>query len=205
MCNRYSLSKKHERIIEREFGSVEFYFMERFNIAPTQMAQIILLREGKLECVPMKWGWTTRARMLANARSETAQENLFKDALAQRRCLVPSDGFYEWRSGKPPQPYRIVMASRAIFWMAGLWQKDEFVILTCPARGYVRSLHDRMPVIVPETQIGNWLRGGDSRAALENGVYEPLEGYPVTTQMNNARFESPECIAPIEIGQKELF
>lgn len=210
MCNRYSLSKKQERIITREYGSVEFYFMQRFNIAPTQKAQVITVENDKLVSREMKWGWTTKFGLMTNARAETAHENMFKEALAGRRCLVPADGFYEWKHGKPAQPYRFVLPSRAVFFMAGLWQGEEFTILTTDARGLTRSFHDRMPVILPETEIEPWLKEPAEKISGPNGIAaralsEPLEAYPVTTQMSNPRFESPDCIKPIQIAQRELF
>jgi putative SOS response-associated peptidase YedK len=68
MCNRYSLSKKQERIITREYGSVEFYFMQRFNIAPTQKVQLIVVENCKLVSREIKWGWTTKFGLMTNAR-----------------------------------------------------------------------------------------------------------------------------------------
>lgn len=224
MCNRYSLSKKQERIITREHGSVEFYFMQRFNIAPTQRAQVVVIENGKLVGREMIWGWTSQFGLLTNAQSETAHEKIFKDALAERRCLVPADGFFEWKTGKPAQPYRFVLPSRAVFWMAGLWRETpakkgsgassishaEFTILTTAARGIVRSFHDRMPVILPEAELGSWLAAPIDGVIGPNGIlarslFETLEAYPVTTKMSNPRFESPEAIEPIRVAQGELF
>ncbi len=210
MCNRYSLTKKQERIITREYGSVEFYFMQRFNIAPTQKAQVVVVENGKLVCREMKWGWTSKFGPMTNAKAETAHEKLFKEALAERRCLVPTDGFYEWKQGKPAQPYRFVLPSRGVFWMAGLGREDEFTILTTAARGLVRSFHERMPLILAESELESWLADPLERiiqpnGILAHGISELFEAYPVTTEMSNPRFESPECIEPIEIAQKELF
>lgn len=256
MCNRYSLSKKQERIITREHGSVEFYFMQRFNIAPTQMAQVLVLENGRLLVREMRWGWSTRVGLLTNAQSETAHEKLFKEALIGHRCLVPADGSYEWKAGKPAQPFRFVLPSGAVFWMAGLWRKSaagknssqdqvnqpklsawhasvlgeragvsdrapredpvpqnspaEFTILTATGRGLVRSFHDRMPVILPESELETWLADPVDRligpdGLLSRGLFKRVEAYPVTTQMSNPRFESPQAIEPIRIAQGELF
>jgi putative SOS response-associated peptidase YedK len=209
MCNRYSLTKKQERIITREHGSVEFFFMQRFNIAPTQNAQVVVMENGKLVARELKWGWETKFGLMTNVKSETAHQK-FKDAMEKRRCVVPTDGFYEWKKVKPAQPYRFVLPSRAVFWMAGLWQDEEFAIVTTAAAGIVRSFHDRMPVVLPESRIQAWLTEPLESVSCPNGILasvlaEPLEAYPVTTKMSNPRFDSAECVEPIVIAQGELF
>jgi putative SOS response-associated peptidase YedK len=98
MCNRYALTKKQERIITREYGSLELYFMERFNIAPTQSASVVLVENEKLVTREMRWGlkvkWTKAP--LLNAQRESLEKPVFRATFEAHRCLVPASGFYEW-------------------------------------------------------------------------------------------------------------
>lgn len=98
MCNRYSLTKKQERLIVREYESLDLYFTERFNIAPTQSAPVVLVEEGKLVHRDMKWGFAPKwsKAPITNAQFETLDKKAtFKEAFQTRRCLVPATGFYE--------------------------------------------------------------------------------------------------------------
>jgi hypothetical protein len=101
--------------------------------------------------LPQGWrrGFICSGQPVTNARSETAQEKrMFRDAWRGRHCVVPCDGFYEWKDtpdGK--QPYRFVYSTRELYWFAGLWSDNRFTILTRPARGAVANMHDRMPAI----------------------------------------------------------
>src|SRR5215469_13604864 len=210
MCNRYSLSKKQERVITREYGSIEFYFMERFNIAPTEFAQVIVVENGKLVCREMKWGIQTRFGMLTNTRAESTDKKTFKESFEHCRCLVPATGFYEWKKGKPAQPYFIVRASRDVFFFAGLYKDDEFSIITKPSASFVRSIHDRMPIILAESQFDWWLTSPFDVIAgpggiVAQGVSETtLEAYPITTKMTNPRFKYHESVEPIALTQMDF-
>jgi putative SOS response-associated peptidase YedK len=210
MCNRYSLGKKQERIITREYGSVEFYFAERFNIAPTEFAQIILVEGGKLVCREMNWGIQTRFGMFTNIQAESTHKKTLKELFENRRCLVPASGFYEWKSGKPAQPYFITRATRNTFYFAGLYQDNQFSIITKPSSSFVRSLHDRMSIIMAESQIDWWLTSpfqavDGTGGILAQGVSElTLKPYPVTTQMTNPRFKEPATIKPVSLTRAEF-
>src|ERR1039458_3366731 len=99
MCNRYSLSKRQERIMSRQFGALELDLRPRYNVAPTQLAPVVVVDGGHLACREMQWGfkpvWSKVP--VTNAQFETLEQKpTFKDAFASRRCLGPADGFYEW-------------------------------------------------------------------------------------------------------------
>ncbi|MGH7941743.1 MAG: SOS response-associated peptidase [Limisphaerales bacterium] len=210
MCNRYSLSKRQERIITREYGSIEFYFMEHFNIAPTEFAQVIVVENGTLVCRRMKWGIQTSFGMLTNTRAESTDKKTFKESFEKCRCLVPATGFYEWKSGKPAQPYFIARATRNLFFFAGIFKENEFSIITKPAASFVRSIHDRMPIILGARQIDWWLTApveviADPGGIAAQGVSETtLEAYPVTTKMTDPRFKGHESIEPIKLTQMDF-
>ncbi|MSW93550.1 MAG: SOS response-associated peptidase [Actinobacteria bacterium] len=155
---------------------------------------------------------------MTNARSETvASKPSFKKAFASQRCLVPADGYYEWytstevtSSGRPAKlPFFIHAADGATLAMAGLyewWRSPEgswlltCCVLTKQATQGLIQIHDRMPVMVPQARWNWWL---DSALQIEiapllDPRLVPLEAYPVSTAVNNARNSGPELMAPIQ-------
>lgn len=199
----------------------------RYNVAPTQSAAVVRLDEsGVRELSMLRWGllpsWAKDASMAAkmiNARSETvADKPSFREAFRKRRCLIPADGFYEWRmeDGRK-QPFRIGMKGGAPFAFAGLWERwcatvastgiaegetvETFTIITSPANDKLRPIHARMPVILPPETFDRWLDAANDAAGLLSllGPYpaEPMAFYRVGTAVNNARNDDPSCIAPL--------
>ena len=148
--------------------------------------------------------------LLINARAETAATlPAFRDAWRGRRCLVPADGFYEWGAGaRGRAPHHIRFRDRRLFALAGLWSPhdggggpplDGFTVLTCPPSDLVRPLHDRMPVILPPEAWDEWLAGSDLAALgklLVPWEGPEMESVPVSSYVNRAGNEGPECVAP---------
>ncbi|HET8647235.1 MAG TPA: SOS response-associated peptidase, partial [Vicinamibacteria bacterium] len=149
--------------------------------------------------------------LLINARAETvASRPAFRDAFASRRCLVPADGFFEWkRLGSTRQPYRICRPDRRPFAFAGLWQPAEdgpgetcgtCAILTTVPNELVRGIHDRMPVILAPRQFDLWLAPGSPRSALTELLRPAPEGeltaYPVSPRVNRTANDDPSCLEP---------
>lgn len=206
MCTRYSLAKTQGRITSPRFGAVEFDFNPRYNISPGQSAPVVLLENEKLVCREMKWGWTTPSGVLAAAPAEDARK--FRDAFASRRCLVPADGFYEWKDRK--HPYRIVRPTRNLFWFAGLWEKESFTILTSAATGFVEHIHDREPDMIPESQVDWWFTAPATALWADHGITAmgvsnaPLEAYPVTPELTDPQFESPAGIEPVPVHKDPI-
>src|SRR5262245_13513854 len=182
MCGRYRLTAK-ERWLSSYFNidSEDIAWAARWNIAPTQDVAVIRQdpKEPKRRFTLMRWGlipyWAKDPSMGAraiNAVSETAAEKpAFRDAMRQRRCLVPADGFYEWkRTGpKTKQAYNIGLKDDALFAFAGLWErwKDPqgqiirtCTILTTQANALLAGVHDRMPVILHPDDYDLWLDPG---------------------------------------------
>src|SRR5436309_2363381 len=132
MCNRYSQTKDRIKLQTEMFSIVATESAKRFNIAPTQSAPVALLKDGALSLQELRWGFEGfNGQSVMNGRCETAHEKkMFRDAWTGRRCIVPADGFYEWKNtpdGK--QPYRFVRRDRELYWFAGLWTDDRFTIL----------------------------------------------------------------------------
>ena len=236
MCGRYTLSRDEKRRIETRFaeqGIAEFTFSPRYNVAPTQRAPVLLVEHGRLVEREMTWGFLpvwSKAPII-NAHQETlAQKPTFRKAFAERRCLIPADGFYEWRNdGGRKMPMRFVLRNREGFFFAGLWERhvkpvpegetivndfddepppsrtvDTFLIITTAANDVVRPVHNRMPVILQPNHSDWWLNpeptSETAAMALGHPRNDDLTAYPVSPMVNNARNDSPECIKPVRVS-----
>src|SRR5215467_9084324 len=178
MCGRYRLSRRKE-IIEEYFDAADWQddWSPRYNIAPTQSVPVV--RQNPKEPIRqislMKWGliahWSKSASDAArtiNARSETAATKpAFGGPLKFRRCLIPADGFYEWkRTGTAKQPFCFEVRAGELFAFAGLWERwrdpeGDWIrscsILTTTPNAVTSQVHDRMPVILDKTDYELWL------------------------------------------------
>jgi putative SOS response-associated peptidase YedK len=217
MCGRFSLTTQ-EKLIEELFG-VEVdraMYVPRYNGAPTQdLAVISNASPGTLGY--FRWGlipfWAKDPRIgnsLINAKSETILEKpSFRQAFRQRRCLVPADGFYEWKKEPGKVPYRITLASGLPFAMAGIWdiwrnhdgrEIRSFSILTTAANELMQTIHDRMPVILPRSVYRHYLESGDPAellALLKPYPADEMKAYAVSTLVNSPRNDIPEVIQPV--------
>jgi putative SOS response-associated peptidase YedK len=223
MCGRFTLRTPKERV-KREFQLQEEPPIEaRFNIAPTQNILAVRQMEDEREAVLLKWGlipsWAKDDSMsarLINARSETvAEKPAFREAFKRSRCLIPADGFYEWkREGKGKQPFFFSLRDGRPFGFAGLWDRwrgqdgkviESCTILTTEANEVLRSVHDRMPVILHPETYNVWLEQ-DVRAieSLKEllGPYPASEmtSYPVSAQVNSPRNQGEDLIARMAIN-----
>lgn len=220
MCSRYSLTSPPEAV-RRTFGTFNVeQFPPRYNIAPTQPVLIVRhsLRHQR-ELVLVRWGlipsWVKEPASFATliiARSETAREkSSFRASMRHRRCLVPTDGFYEWTGEKgAKQPHLIRPKGGELMAMAGIWEHwlgadgselETMAILTVRANRTMQPIHDRMPVILAANAFDTWLdcRSGSAEAAAELLVPAPddlLEIVPVSRTLNNPRNEGPEVQNP---------
>lgn len=224
MCGRYSISVDAEELWEEldlEGDPPDLH--PRYNVAPTQDVPAVLDREPR-RLVMVRWGlvpfWAKDRAIgnrLINARAETiADKPAFRRAFERRRCLVPADGFFEWkRSGKRKVPVWIHLRSRRPFTFAGLWEvwhgPDAERLLSCtivttdPSPS-IAGIHDRMPVILPPEARAAWLdrdaSPDDLRALLRPYADDELEHWEVSTLVNGPGNDDPECIRPA--GQVEL-
>lgn len=218
MCGRFTLRTAPE-VVAEQFALCDVpRFAPRFNIAPTQPALVVRMDQNR-RCDAMRWGlipsWARDASIgarLINARSETAAEKpAFRAALRRRRCLVPADGFYEWRrEGRSRRPYFIHRRDDRPFALAGLWESwegpdhaplESFTILTTEPNELIAPLHDRMPVILAAEAYDTWLdptiqQPDALESLLVSAENEPLEAVAVGLYVNNAKHEGPLCIEP---------
>jgi putative SOS response-associated peptidase YedK len=182
----------------------------------------------------MRWGlvaaWERdlkKARKVINARAETLQDKpMFRDALKQRRCLVPADGFFEWQGvGAKKLPWRFVLKSGKPFCFAGIFNEwidqevsrrsgaddpdepppsariETFAIITTEANDIVRPVHDRMPVIVQPEHYDWWIDPAPKErlnlSTLKPSPAELMHKYRVGAVVNSSANETPECLKPV--------
>jgi len=221
MCGRFSQQRPASELAEifaaeplaEELGP-------RFNVAPTDDALVVVQRDERRAITAYRWGliphWAEAAKVgsrMFNARAETLTSSpAFRDALRRKRCLVPVDGFYEWkREGARRQPFLIARADGRPLALAGLWSgwRDPaadrvirtFTIVTAGPNAQVADLHDRMPVVVPEDSWSTWLDPQLEDPAELNGLLRPnedleLEIVAVSRLVNDVRNDGPELIEP---------
>ncbi len=221
MCGRYTLRTEPSQIAKLfDLDEDDEYpdLAPRYNIAPTQDVAAVRLNSEKdrRELVLLRWGlipfWAKEAKIgnrMINARAETvAEKPSFRSAFAKRRCLVVADGFYEWqKTGGKKQPYFIHRQDDEPFAFAGLWESwkhgeeeiQSCTIITTTANAVMEPLHDRMPVILAAEGFPVWLDPEFKDRESLKGLLRPcdpdlLEAYPVGTQVNNPRNDSPEIL-----------
>jgi putative SOS response-associated peptidase YedK len=152
----------------------------RPNVSPTERVPVVVAREGGRALVGMRWGFIPNwyrapndGPLIINARAEgIAGKPAFREAVRSRRCLIPADGFYEWKGAKPPKtPYLIRPRAGGPMAFAGLWQNwgnaPTCAIVTCAANATLAPIHDRMPVVIAPDDFGLWLgEAGEGAARL---------------------------------------
>lgn len=224
MCGRYTLHSRLNLLLQQFAIESGQHFAPRFNIAPTQLVPVVRQSEvGVRSLASLRWGlvpsWAkdlSIGNRMINARAETiASKPSFRTAFRKRRCLVPADGYYEWKKfGSRKQPYYIRLRDSGIFAMAGLWEVwgtepdavvETFTIITTDANEATREIHDRMPVIVHERDYDIWLDPKQQVAERLQELLKPYDGPlqldAVSTFVNSPRNDSEQCIAV----QRELF
>ncbi len=218
MCGRYTLTIEQEALQVALGIEGLFHPAPRYNIAPTQQAPVIFHEEGRTVSTAMRWGlvpsWAKELSIgnrMINARSETVHEKpSFRSAFRVGRCLIPADGFFEWKAEERGKiPFWIHLESGEPFTFAGLresWRSPEgesvntFTILTTRANDFLRPLHERMPVILPPEARGVWLAPSEDPGALQRLMVPfpdvPLAVREVSTRVNSPRNDDAACIHP---------
>lgn len=220
MCGRYTLLAEEVDIL-RAFGLSEpiSEYEPSYNVAPGQRVLAIIHDGKKKRAGYLKWGlvpsWSKDEKIgykMINARSETAHvKPSFRHLMARKRCLIVADSFYEWqKTATDKQPKRIQPEERSLFAFAGLWDKwsqDGKNIFTCTiltkdANHFMQTIHHRMPIILPKEKEDQWISPQEERpskmqALLQEIDMEPLCAYNVSTRVNAAKNNDPECIQAI--------
>ncbi|MFA4132608.1 MULTISPECIES: SOS response-associated peptidase [unclassified Brevibacillus] len=221
MCGRFTLVTNLELWNARfQIEVIPFDMQPRYNIAPGQLIPAIISDQGKRRIGQLKWGlvpfWSKDEKVgykMINAKSETLREKpAFKNLFARKRCIIPADGFYEWKKvGKEKRPMRIMMKTGEPFAFAGLydtWTSPEgdklhsCTIITTKPNEVVADIHDRMPVILNEQDEAIWLDREKFDADLLQSLlvpydHEEMKAYPVPAMVGSPKNDIPECIEEI--------
>jgi putative SOS response-associated peptidase YedK len=225
MCGRYRLSRR-KQLVEEYFGTVseDDDWNPRYNIAPSQ--PVVTIRKDAREPVrklsTMRWGlvpsWAKDPGIgykTINARSETVTTTAsFREPFKSQRCLIPADGFYEWkREGKTKQPYCFEVNDGELFAFAGLWDRwtspqgetiESCTILTTTPNSFLAEIHDRMPVILRRENYDLWLDPDFRKMTLVSGMLSPFDAalmrrYAVGSRVNQVQNDDAECAKPVEL------
>jgi putative SOS response-associated peptidase YedK len=226
MCGRYVITSS-PAAIRALFGYPELpNFPARYNVAPTQPIPVVRLHEGKRQFALTRWGlipsWVKDPKafsLLINARSESVIDRpAFRNAMRRRRCLIPADGFYEWKEvGARKQPYFVRLRDGGPFAFAGLWETwtgpngeeiDTAAIVTTNANQTLSAIHDRMPVILSPEAFDFWLDCTSVDAKTAAAVLLParddlLEAYEISPAVNRVANDSAALIAPVREPEAE--
>jgi putative SOS response-associated peptidase YedK len=246
MCGRYASARAKQELLEtfevELDGAAEEELRPDYNVAPTKSVYAVMSRSAKAnpdgrairQLRVVRWGlvpsWAKDPSIgskMINARVETvAEKPSFRKAFAERRCLLPADGYFEWAvldeaktAGKPKkQPYFIQPADGGIMAMAGLYEfwRDRSradddplawlvtcAVITTSAEDELGAIHDRMPMLIEHDRWAEWLDPGtpDAGEFLIPAISAKLKAYPVSTAVNSVRNNGPELLEPIGDGQ----
>jgi putative SOS response-associated peptidase YedK len=256
MCGRYASARKRIELLEEfgvQSDRVDEPLAPDYNVAPTKPVYAVLTRQrddrdsageagaGEAGAGPagrqlriVRWGlvpfWAKDVKIgsrMINARAETVSEKpAFRRAFAQRRCLLPADGYYEWQQqdGGPKQPIYITRAHGRSLAFAGLYElwRDPAVprddadawlwtttIITTSAPDDLGHIHDRMPMVISQSSWADWLDPGnhdasDLKSLLIPAAVSGLTTYPVSTAVNSVRNNGPKLIEPVSAGPGHL-
>ncbi|MGA8943941.1 MAG: SOS response-associated peptidase [Thermoactinomyces sp.] len=220
MCGRFSLATELTRLMEKFRFILANEISPHYNIAPSQTILTVTCgkdgRVGKL----MKWGlvpyWAKDPKIgcrMINARAETlAEKPAYKIPFRKQRCLIPADGFYEWKKlGEKKQPYRYQLKNGEPFAFAGLWDRWKqgnktlysCTIITVDPNPLVNKVHNRMPLILPEDAYDLWLSPNAGSDCLQT-LFKPypeaeMEAFPVSSRVNSPRNDDPSLVEPVDL------
>lgn len=178
-----------------------------FNIPPSRVLPALAgACDGGIQWSAFEWGmqpsWSNLRRPVINARCETAHEKaMFRQATHSRRCVIPATAYYEWRIGPHgKQPYCIRPTDGTQMLLAGLYTGMQCVIMTRAARHDLAHIHDRMPVAITRPLVDAWLHEYEAApAAFAAADQIELDFFPVSRRVGNPRFNSPQCLEPLEV------
>lgn len=224
MCGRFVGFRRLEELLKQfPIDNTACEAAASYNIAPSQEILAIVRRSGENWLDKYHWGlvpfWAqdvTIGNRMINARAETvAQKPSFRNAFKKRRCLIPADGFFEWKGAKGrKQPYYLTLPDQRPFAFAGLWEEwqgpqpdapvyKSCTIITTAASKSVQPVHHRMPAIITPAKYDRWLDPDcnyptELKDILANWIEVEMVARPVNPQVNSARNNDPTNIKPLE-------
>lgn len=220
MCGRYAITSSPDAIRQLFGYRADAAFPPRYNVAPTQPVPVVRCAHGEPDFILMRWGlvppWVKDPlsfSLIVNARGESVNDKpAFRNAMKRRRCLLPADGFYEWKTetGRS-RPYFVRRKGGGPLALAGLWETwmgpdgeemDTVCVITTRANGVVAPIHDRMPAIIEPEAFALWLDCEHVDALTAAALIAPapehlLEAFEVSLAVNRAANDSPMLIEPV--------
>ena len=210
MCGRFSIIS-NSRNIEEHFNLVRSgEFIHSYNVSPSNNIPVVRMEDGDRVLANLHWGlvphWAKDTKLKPiNAKAETVDSKpFFRSAFKKSRCLIPANGFYEWkRTNKHKQPFYFKLKDSELLAFAGLWDHWEHddatlescTLITTVANDVMKPVHDRMPVILDPDNYDAWLNEGGK------SLLQPYAGkmisYPVSTAVNNPRHNGKDLIEPV--------
>ena len=225
MCGRFTLTCEDREGLAGALGVPAEQLPEaehrpRYNIAPTDSHWVLHMKLEDRELLPAKWGlvnrWAkdaTRAVRQINGRAESlAKAPAYRDAFQKRRCAVPADGFFEWVGQKDARrPIWFHRPDGGVFFFAGLYESWEFqpgrwqrtfTIVTTTPNSVVEPVHDRMPAILLDDAVDDWIFSGAADNEKLLALLKPppdalLVATPVSQRVNSVKNDGPDCLTPI--------
>lgn len=210
MCGRFSIIS-NSRHIEEHFNLVRSgEYLKSYNVCPSSFIPVIKLENNDRVLANLHWGlvphWAKDSKIKPiNARAETVDSKpFFRSAFKKNRCLIPANGFYEWqRINKHKQPWYFKLKDVELMAFAGLWDHWEHdgdmmescTIITTKANDVMKTVHNRMPVILDRDDYDAWLIGGN-KSLLQSYPGE-MHAYPVSTAVNNPEHNGEDLIKAI--------
>ena len=221
MCGRYNMTSAPEQVRALFRYPERPNFPSRYNVAPTQPIPIVRVTEGLRHFALVRWGlippWVKDPRMLTlliNARAESVNEKpAFRNAMKRRRCLIPADGFYEWKTeGRRKRPFVARPKGGGPMAFAGLWETwigpngeemETAAIITTQANKEMGAVHSRAPVIVPPDQFDFWLDCVNVNETEAAALFRPapdgsMEVYEISPAVNRVANDSPALLEPYD-------
>jgi putative SOS response-associated peptidase YedK len=224
MCGRFTNRAKPEQV-KREFkieNENSNLFHPRFNIAPSQMIDVVFAPESERILSQLKWGlvpsWAKDSEIgnrMINARAETITEKpSFREAFKSRRCIIPASGFYEWqkKGTGAKQPFYFYIKEKEVFGFAGLWESwidkttgeelETCTIITTEANDVLKPVHERMPVILRPESYDEWLDVKEKNTEKQQKFLVPypakeMDSHAVSRSVNIPDVDSAELIKPL--------
>lgn len=221
MCGRFIVSYTYEELLKflhnsYQIEELDLDYAPRYNIAPGQPLLTVIKSKDQYKVGYIDWGLipafakdeTTKYKMI-NARSETIDVRVsYKDSFASKRCLILTNGYYEWNNKRP---YVFEKIDKSMFGFAGIWSVNKIIhnrpiyttsILTKEADELMEDIHSRMPVVFDLEEAIKWLDDKTSKEDLftliETSVHKDFTRYEVSNYVNNVRNEGIGCVTPVE-------
>lgn len=226
MCGRFTLTAGLSDVLDAfSIDEANYEYSPRYNIAPSQTIAVVADHDGRRVLEGYRWGlvprWAKDIKIgfkMINARAETLDTKpAFRSLLARNRVIIPADGFYEWKQdSNDKQPYRFQLKDRGVYGFAGLY--DEWIdpegevlrsctIITTRPNALVQNVHDRMPVILDESAVNEWLNPERTKSEhvlelLQPYPAESMISYPVSKAVGNVRNTDASLIEEFPLNSK---